>query len=529
MLTKKIFPHSTVLQECQNLYSSQEILEFQNRPICDTTSLKNRHFMNSSHKYISNSRVTIEPQPQQQTKADEPPSSPYSNSQSFSVPWSSHPKNPIDEENDAKEEFITRCAWELLSLRKPRITSAIETELGQKNDSRNDGTTSGTSTTPDTRNKVLTYVERNDTLERNHQNLTITDISSKIDKMPSVINDCSKRPRIAAEKSDKDETKKEKIIEKREINRENMIERQKEMKLLEDDKESRPERMQTRTRTSYYASLRSKGRKNKRSGKQRKKHAILKNPKKIEPLEPLFILATPPTTPPANFEPIPRSSPGIEKDIDEQDKIRNSTLELQNYIPYSCEVHQETEAFHSNSTDGCINDTSSPNRNNENNENRHDFGLNFNVNAHNSTHNSTCNNTDNNTDTTSRVKRNSYSNKYRDFHNVLQTQMERKKQKFSEKTKKTFLIPRGVSDIEDVVKQWEVGVPPYCPPLRDWTVSMRRQERSLFSKRKRLYREYEQVGRCFKRFHSKWKNIPIGQIYAQLSGSNKRTNTRKEE
>jgi len=88
-------------------------------------------------------------------------------------------------------------------------------------------------------------------------------------------------------------------------------------------------------------------------------------------------------------------------------------------------------------------------------------------------------------------------------------------------------IPRGVTSIEDIITQWERGAGKHCPPLGEWTVQMRRKERSIFSKRKRLYTEYKSLG-SVKAFHAKWGLTPIGKVYAQLSGCNRRT-LRKQE
>lgn len=86
------------------------------------------------------------------------------------------------------------------------------------------------------------------------------------------------------------------------------------------------------------------------------------------------------------------------------------------------------------------------------------------------------------------------------------------------------VIPRGAKCIQDIVDQWEKGCGSNCPPLKEWDNNMRRNERSLYSKRKRIYMEYKLLGCSIRNFNKKWKDMPMGKIYQKLSGSNSRSN-----
>lgn len=76
-------------------------------------------------------------------------------------------------------------------------------------------------------------------------------------------------------------------------------------------------------------------------------------------------------------------------------------------------------------------------------------------------------------------------------------------------------IRRGITTITEVITQFEVGEPG-CPPLRDWSVEMRRRERSIYSQRKKLYEEYQRLG-SVAAFNREYKNMSIGKIYALIS------------
>jgi len=80
----------------------------------------------------------------------------------------------------------------------------------------------------------------------------------------------------------------------------------------------------------------------------------------------------------------------------------------------------------------------------------------------------------------------------------------------------SYKIRRGVTTIEEVIRQFEIGEGPECPALMDWTVEMRRKERSIYSQRKKLYEEYQRLG-SMEAFNALYKNMSIGKIYALIS------------
>eukprot|EP00123_Amoebidium_parasiticum_P016663 comp23537_c1_seq1/m.39661 comp23537_c1_seq1/g.39661 ORF comp23537_c1_seq1/g.39661 comp23537_c1_seq1/m.39661 type:complete len:600 (-) comp23537_c1_seq1:670-2469(-) len=82
-------------------------------------------------------------------------------------------------------------------------------------------------------------------------------------------------------------------------------------------------------------------------------------------------------------------------------------------------------------------------------------------------------------------------------------------------------IPRGVTCIEQIIEQWERGEGPTCPALKDWTIGMRRRERSIYSQRKKLYEEYQRLG-SVEAFNRAYRDLPIGKVYAVVSSRNRK-------
>lgn len=82
-------------------------------------------------------------------------------------------------------------------------------------------------------------------------------------------------------------------------------------------------------------------------------------------------------------------------------------------------------------------------------------------------------------------------------------------------------IRRGITSIEEVIKQFERGEGPNCPPLKDWSVDMRRRERSTYSQRKKLYEEYVRLG-SVEAFYREYGSMSIGKIYALISSRSRK-------